>query len=704
MAKKKPVEIPIEDESLEATEAPEVEKESPKENDADIIALAKSRYQAAEDFEADNRKEALADIKFRSGDQWPADIRKQRELEKRPCLTINRMPQYTRAIINEQRQNRPAIQISPYDSVADPATAKVIQGLIRNIWNVSNGDVAIDTAFQGAVDMSFGFFRIMTDYCDPMSFDQQLIIKKVANHFSCYLDANSTEPDGSDANHGFVGEKLSKDEFKAQYPDAKLNSESDWTSIGDDSWISKESVRVLEYFTKEFKKVSIVQYSNGLVLEASNAISIPEGVKETNRREALVPKIKWYLIAGNEILDRSELDVSWIPLIPVYGDTLVVDGKVIRESAIRHSKDSQMAYNFFVTAETEAIGLTPKAPYIGAVGQFTGLESQWDNANTTTAAFLEYNQVTSEGIQAPPPQRNAFEAPIAAITSARMQAADDIKATTGIHDASLGARGNENSGVAIQRRNMQSQTSNFHLVDNLARSIKHAGRILIDWIPHIYDAPRAERIIGEDGQEELVQLNKIFEKGGKQVSHMMNIGKYDVVVDTGPSHQTKRQEAVAAMMDFAKAMPEKAGMIADLMVKNMDWAGGKEIAERLKKLLPPELMDDKDKPPVDPAMQAQIQQMDQVIQQLQQQLGAATDQNNLKHMELESKEKIELMKLEQNTVVELAKINHKATETLFAAELQRIDQQLQQLQQPNLENQSFSEPGNQAAVPNDGVM
>lgn len=718
--------VPTDNIKVESTTEPEVEEPEvdEEETDADIIALAKSRFLLAEEAESENRALALEDLEFRAGNQWSEDMKRSRDADKRPCLVINRIPQIIRQICNDQRQNRPTIKISPVDDGADKETAKVRQGLVRHIWNNSNADVAIDVAFEGAVDKSFGFFRITTDYVNAQSFDQEILIKQIPNHFSVYLDPAAKEPDGSDAKWGFVFEEVSKDEFEAMYPDAKASIMAEWSGIGDQvGWFDKGTCRVAEYFYTTYKKVEIVQFSNGVVLERSKVVlPLAEGVKETNKRVALVPSIKWVKMTGVQIMERRDWAGQWVPIIPVYGSQLNINGKIIRESIVRHAKDPQKMYNYFVSSETEAIALAPKAPFIVAEGQIPPeYKAMWESANVKNHSHLIYKALTVGQQLVGAPQRNAYEPPVIAITNARGQAADDIKATTGIFDASLGNRSNETSGVAIQRRNAQAQTSNFHFFDNLTRSLKHAGKIIDDLIPYIYDAARTIRIIGVDDQEEMVKINQQFEdKQGTKKKHIMNAGKYDVMIETGPNYATKRQEAVASMLDLSKALPAQAGIMADLLVKNMDWPDADIIAERLKKSIDPKFLDDKDKPQgEDPAqIQQKMAEMGQVIDQMSQQLQVANEQLHTKKMEIDSKERIAFAEMKTKMEIEAAKLDHSGHQTVFLQQVEMLNRRLDTLGvsipaegeevspeqiDPNLtENQNLSEPVNQDAVPNNG--
>lgn len=654
-------------------------------DDEEILRLARERFTLSSIAENEIRKEALDDLEFRAGRQWPDDVKMARVIDNRPCLVINRIPQFIRQITNDQRQNRPAIKVSPIDDMGDVETAEILQGMIRHIEYNSNAEIAYDTAFEGAVTKSFGFFRVITDYVDPMSFDQEILIKRIRNAFSVYMDCNSKEPDGSDANWAFIFEDTSKEEFKAQYKDSELANSNEWRSIGDQTpgWIQETTVRVAEYFYKEYKTITLALLSNGYTVDKAKLTpEILAEAKIVRERQAQIPVIKWCKINGHEILEKTEWLGQWIPIIPVIGDELDINGKRVLEGIVRHAKDSQRMYNYWASTETETIALSPRAPWIVAEGQIpVEYESQWKTANSKNHAFLPYKTTSVNGQLAPAPQRNVFEPPVQAITQARGLAADDMKATTGVYDSALGNSANDVSGVAIQRRNHQSQTSNFHFIDNLSRSLRHAGRIIVDLIPKIYDTERAVRILGEDGQQEIVQLNKMFLKNGKNQLINISAGKYDVTVDTGPSYATKRQEAVASMLDLTRSYPQAAKFAGDLMIRNMDWPGAQQIADRLKKTLPPGLQDDdkNEKPPLPAEVQAQMSQMGQMIDQLSQRLNQTTEIIKNKTMELQSKERIEALKAETELRRTMMIIQGKSAQTVFESEIEQLENRLELL-------------------------
>lgn len=693
------------------------DKTKSKNSDEKLLEEARHRYEIASEAFSEIHRDALDDLEFAYGEQWPSAELNQRNLDKRPSLTINKMPQFINQVTNDQRQNRPSVKVYPVDDAADIETAKILQGLIRHIEYNSSADTAYDVAFDGAVTHGFGYFRAVTDYVSPQSFEQEILIKSIKNPFSVRIDPASVEPDGSDMNWAFIEQDFLKDDFIAKYPDAELSNFSDWSKIGQEyksDWIGEEKCRVAEYIYKEFETKTLCRLATGEILFKDEInpelLSTLQIVDERTTRVAM---IKWFKTNGHEILERGEDTGSYVPLFPVYGKDVNIQGKRVLEGLIRHSKDSQRMYNYFVSAETEAIALAPKAPFIAAEGQITETnKSNWQSANIRSHAFLEYKPISLAGQVMPAPQRQAFEPAVQAISNARMLASEDIKATTGIYDSSLGARSNETSGIAIQRRAVQAQTSNFHFIDNLSRTIRHLGRVLVEKIPLIYDTPRAARIIGEDGEQKIVLLNQIFEENGQQKQFNLSAGKYDVTVDTGPSFQTKRQEALASMGELTRAYPQFAQFAGDLMVKSMDWPGASEIAERLKRTVPPNILgEEQNQQQIPPEVQAQMQQMTQMIDQLTAKINESNDIINNKRAELESKERIEFAKMEVDLKKELFKAQASASSQVMAEELAFIKQRLANLDINQDFDQQFSESGPQEAAtyqepiaPTDGLQ
>jgi hypothetical protein len=657
--------------------------------DDKVIERAQKRFNLAADLESEGRIERLDDIKFvRLGQQWPDSVKRDRERpgQERPMLTINRLFQFRNQIINEIRQNRPGIKVRPVDDKSDVDTAEVMQGLIRHIQDASRADIAYDTAAEWQVDCGLGYFRIITDYCEDNSFNQDILIKRVVDPNKVYFDPESTEPDGSDAKWAFVIEDWALDDFKLEFPDVDTTSWKDGVTGDRQGWFGKDFVRVAEYFEIEAKQRALVQLQDGSTIWKDE---LPEEYQDlvVAERKSFDKKCMWYKIGGDKILDKTELPTSFIPVIPVLGNEVWVEGKRHVHGLTRFAKDPARQYNYMQSANTEVMALAPRAPYIVAEGQIDGYEQEWLMANRHNISVLTYNPVSFGGTTVGAPQRQQGITTNPGFESAMARAVDDMKSSMGIFDASLGNRESQQSGKAILSQQRQASIGNFHFSDNLNRSIRQAGRIIVEMIPKIYDTQRVIRILGEDETPKQVTINpeqpqakmeQPTEKGGVESIYNFNVGKYDIVVDSGPNYATRRQEAAESMMAFVQADPTVLQVAGDLIVRNLDWPGADEIAKRMQAMLPPQIQqtmksEEDGKPEVDPQMEQQMQQMADMVEHLSQELQTA----QAKVGSDEDKLDIERFKAQTERMKVIAEIETKSSLT---------DAQLHQLALANLQS------------------
>ena len=612
-----------------------------KKDPADVLAQARDRMQMALSAYSDSREDELDDLRFMAGSpdnqwQWPQDVLATRgsvqgqTVNARPCLTINKLPQHVRQVTNDQRQNRPSGKVIPVDDKADIEVAEIFDGIVRHIEYISDADVAYDTACENQVTYGEGYLRVLTEYCDENTFEQDIRIGRIRNSFSVYMDPAIQDPCGSDAEWCFITEDIPKSDYERLYPNAEPISSVLQRGVGDaalNNWINRDTVRVAEYFYKEHSSATLNLYpGNQTAFDGSPEAKELEmlGLQPVRTRDVDVVRIKWIKTNGYEILEEQEWPGKWIPVVRVVGNEFEVEGRMYISGLVRNAKDAQRMYNYWVSQEAEMLALAPKAPFIGYGGQFEGYETQWKTANTTNWPYLEVNPDVTDGQGAvlPLPQRAPPPLAQTGLIQAKMGASDDIKGTTGQYDSSLGATSNERSGRAILAREKQGDTGTYHYVDNLARAIRYVTRQLVDLIPKIYDTQRIARIIGIDGETSTVKINpmqpepvrKIMDEAGVVIEKIYNpsVGKYDVAVTTGPSYMTKRQEAMDAMSQILQANPNLWGVAGDLFVKNMDWPGAQEIAKRLQKMIDPKLLADEE----DPALQAANQQMEAMSQEM----------------------------------------------------------------------------------------
>ena len=618
-------------------------------DNGEMLATMRTRLTMAIAAYSDSREDELDDLRFRAASpdnqwQWPADVLATRgsvqgqTINARPCLTINKLPQHVLQVTNDQRQNRPSGKVIPADDKADIEVAEIFNGLVRHIEYISDADVAYDTACDNQVTFGEGYFRILTEYCDDNSFEQDLRIGRIRDSFSVYMDPTIQDPCGSDAEWCFINQEITKDEYEREFPDAATLSSLAY-GVGDgqlNAWINQDTVRIAEYFYIEHEAKKLNQYPGGITAMAGS----PEakqiemmGLVATKTRDVDVRTVKWCKTNGFEVLEKRDWAGKYIPVIRVIGNEFEIDGRMYVSGLVRNAKDAQRMYNYWVSQEAEMLALAPKAPFIGYGGQFEGYEQQWKTANINNWPYLEVNPDVTDGQGGPLPLPQRAPPPLAqnGLLQAKMGAADDIKGTTGQYDASLGAQSNEVSGRAILAREKQGDTGTYHFIDNLARAIRYATRQLVDLIPHIYDTQRVARIIGIDGETDQAMIDPtqpeavrkiVDQQTGATIKKIYNpnVGKYDVAVTTGPSYMTKRQEALDAMSRLLQGNPNLWAVAGDLFIKNMDWPGAQEMSKRFAKTIDPKLMDDSDASPELAKAQQQMQAMSQEMQQMHQML------------------------------------------------------------------------------------
>jgi hypothetical protein len=610
------------------------------------LSTLRHRFTVAMSAYSDTREDELDDLRFMAGSpdnqwQWPADVLATRgavqgqTINARPCLTINKLPQHVRLVTNEQRQNRPQGKVIPADENADPAVAEVFDGIIKHIEYLSDADVAYDTACDNQVTYGEGYIRLITEYCREDSFDQDIKIVRVRNSFSVYMDPMIQDPCGSDAEWCFITEDIAKSEYERLYPDATPISTMMAQGVGDQSlsmWLTQETIRIAEYFYVEHKKATLNLYPDNITAfdgtpedkRLKSAYGKPLRSRQSDRRQ-----VKWVKTNGYEILEERDWAGKWIPVVRVIGNEFEVDGQLYISGLVRNAKDAQRMYNYWVSQEAEMLALAPKAPFIGYGGQFEGYEMQWKTANTNNWPYLEVNPDVTDGAGSPLPLPERAQPPLAqtGLIQAKMGAGEDIKSTTGQYDSSIGATSNERTGRAILARERQGDTSTFHYVDNMSRAVRYITRQMVDLIPKIYDTQRVARIVGIDGEVDMVKINpsqpepvRIIKDPitGETIDKIYNpnVGIYDVMVTTGPSYMTKRQESMDAMATILQSNPQLWTVAGDLFIKNMDWPGAQEMAARFAKILDPKVLEGSDESPEAQMMRAQMNDMANQMEQI----------------------------------------------------------------------------------------
>lgn len=585
-----------------------------------IVSEAIERWNRSSEWEATAHTRAIDDYKFAHGDsdngyQWPDAIKRNRDVDRRPCLTLNITRQHNRMIINEQLQNKSAIKVRPMSGGTTVESAETVQALINDIEYRSNAQYAYERGCNFQVNSGWGYWRLATDYVADDSFDQEIRILAVEDPLRIYMDPDAkdnTKPDRG-AMFAFVFDLVPNDQFHEAYPDSEQvgNLQPMGALTGDSDWVMKDHTRVCEYFRKEQTKdvlVSFIDPSNGLrksLLRSKMPKEVWNGLKSlptTRTRDTTRTKVMWYLLVGNTVVDKTEWPGQYIPIVMVLGEETHIQGVMDRKGHTRYMKDSQRMYNYNASAQVEHVALQTKTPWIAAAKAVEQYETMWNTANAVNHSVLIYNDVDPEypEREIPPPQR--VQPPVAspAFEQGMQTAFNQMMMTSGQWQNQMGMMGNERTGEAIKQRQMQSDTSVYHFQNNYEAALRATGKMILDLIPRVYDTKRIMRLQLENGTDLQVTLDpsapqvlqQRMSEAGDVTERILNpsAGTYDIASDVGPAYGTRREETVQALTLILTQAPQFATLIGDLLLASMDFDKAQEAAARLRRMIPPQAL------------------------------------------------------------------------------------------------------------------
>lgn len=645
-------------------------------DDEKIIKDAKDDFKRCEEWESEFQPRFIKDVKFANADsdnmwQWDDDISQSRIDTEKPCLTINKTRQHNLQIINDAKQNKPGVNIRAVGGEATYDAAQVFEGIVRHIEYQSNAETVYDRATVFQVQGGIGYWRVVTDYVSDDSFDQEIYLRPVKDMLSVYLDPDINQPDGSDARFGFIFEDVPRKVFDAEYPDHKDDvGGSPLGNASADNWMSKEHIRVAEYYRRDQKKDRLCSFivpepyqeaGQQIIARLSQMTdeqkAIYELVKDdkenTQTRPIVTDEIMWYKIAGNKIIDRRRWLGKYVPIVRVIGEETIIDGKMDRKGHTRAMKDPNRMYNYWTSEATAQVAFQTQSPYIGAAESIEGRETEWSTANVKTAAVLTYNHYTEEGKELPRPQREQPPQMATAYVQGMQICENQMMMASGQYQSQFGQNENATSGKAINERQRQGDTATYHYIDNLAVAIRFTGKIFIDLIPKVYDTDRVIRILAKDGTESLIQVKPDAQdsykavpappeqgqdKTKQSVAAIFNpsVGQYEVESDIGPGYATRRQEGFNAMTQIAAQNPEFMKIGGDLLWRSADFPMADELAERWERTIPPAISGKAPPPEVEEGQQ-QIKQLQDAVVQLQKKLDDKEQEINIKSYDAESK-------------------------------------------------------------------
>ncbi len=681
--------------------------------DRKILELAKQRFEQEGEATNQTRTQELQDLGFYAGDQWDTATKNTRMAQQantqnglppvpaRPCLTINKVREPVRQVLNQERDADLGVQVIAADDFEgltgpiDDTEIKLREGLLRRIQRAPEAADARTWAFSRAVIAGRGFYCVMTRYLPGKTWYQEPYLHRIFNQSNVSLDPAHEQPDGSDAEWGFIGNEVPWEQYKAEHPRAgdkpnELLSATDSTfrQLGADmpGWFSGEkelkSVRVVDYWYVERESRSLLQLTNGTAVWRDE---VPKDFDEAlvlDARDVIEKQIKWCKIDGYQILEKTDWLGPDLPIIKVLGEELhPYDEHRRTEGMVRSAKDSQIGFNAMVSKWVESVGLAPIPPFQATPDQIAGFEAWYQAANTRTLPYLPYNSTSEAGQPVGPPTRTPVDTPISAIAASVAMFDEAIQATTGVPEARVGRNTDAHlkSGTALKQLRESSEQGTSNFLDNLRRSMRYEGQILNNLLFPLYGQPgRLTRIVNGEGNEEVVRvavpgqpappLNPAVLQGGQAPKdfQLTKDAKFNVAIKITRNFDTRRQEEVALLAELLAASPVLITWFGDLFFKHQDGPGHDVMAERAKVMLDPRILaamtSDKNLPPEIAArlqaMQGQIKHAEAAMQQLNGELADAKrgDAAKIKVAQIEADTKKDLAAQERDREIELQKM------------------------------------------------
>lgn len=641
---------------MDTSDSPDANIDRSKQGDQDdnpsvtaeraVVLRARQRFEFEMSVDQENRTNHIEDMRFAwvRGAQWNDQIRRARETAKppRPWLEFNQTGQFIKQIVNDQRQNQPAIKVRPKGGGAKKQTADLMSGMIRDIEYCSTAPAIYDSDIEQAVTGGRGYHRIVTEWESEDSFNQVLRLRPIPDAMSVLVDSASIQPDKSDIRYGFVLEWFDKDTVEDEWPQTQGTISWDNTAEETAHWFVDGKVCVVDYYEVVEEQMELLALSDGRVMwrddfdrsevarkattvqaPGSMALAMPDMTTVIMRQEMRSRKrVDWYkLSACDTPLAKYQWLGKYVPIIMCPGDEITIAGKKIYQGIIRRIRDAQMMYNYWFTLATEKIALAPKAPYTALSGQLEN-HPEWQKANIENYSVLEYDpvQIGDQWYVTPPGRTAPIEIDQGLVTMLQL-CAQNLREITGMKEAALGQTTQpDKPWRAILAEQKKGDTATFHYADNLSRAIALTGRILVDLIPKIYDKQRIVNMLNEDGTQKPVTVNAAMPNG---VENDLSVGEFDVVCDAGPSFATRRVEAAAEMKEFMATLgPEQATAMGAIIAKSVDWPGdtGDKISALLTCMLPqPQqqiINGDASQDPMVASLQAAMKQQQQQFQQV----------------------------------------------------------------------------------------
>ncbi len=564
----------------------------------------------AQDADQDNREAALEAQWFieKQDGQWEPEWWDANS--GKPRYTFDMTSPIVDQIAGEIEQADFDIKVRPAGGDSSKETAQILDGLIRNIENISNASAIYSHAGRNMVATGIDGWRVVQEYCDGMSYDQDLMIKPIYNFSErVWFDVGSQTRDRSDSKYCFVLQAIPSDEYKERFPKGSGQSVSSGrTKTG---YYQKAATIVCgQIYYVKYEKTEIAMLSDGKIIELTDDTKAvldelaDNGITVSQSRPRKKPVVYSRLFDGSGWLtDEQRTVFSYIPVIPTYGNFKVIEDKTVYRGVVQKLMDPQRVMNYSLSREIEEGALAPRAKYWMTPKQAAGHEEKLRTMNVNSDPVQFYNPDPTVAGGAPPQQSGGAQInPGLRTVSESMR--QIMGQTAGMFAANMGDNPGLQSGVAIKSLQQKGDNGTIKYFKAMEIAISQTARVMVDAMPRVYDTTQQKRILNADGSFEMQTLNQTVidgQTGKPVVINDLSKGKYDVTCSAGPSFQSRSQEAVQTILEMAAFDPSVIQSGADILFNNLDSPGMDLIAQRKRQqllaagVIPPTQMTDEEK-------------------------------------------------------------------------------------------------------------
>lgn len=510
------------------------------------------------------RAEARESYRFYAGDQWTEEDEYDLRRAKRPIVTFNRVAPTIDAVTGAERSNRQETRYLPRtttESEDDTPVSELWTEAARWVRDECDAEDEESQAFEDHLITGLGWTETWIDFeCDQ---DGQIKIER-RNPLQVYFDPDAVKRNLSDSRRVQYAQRMTREEIKEIWPNAKLRGLSD-TAIKLDNAEDPHDAEEAKYYRTD------------------------QGGRRRNVNDLIVVQTQWWerqpvwrvinpTTGGTEFLTRSELDAvndalgrelpSLRQVRRVYYQCFVVGKTMLEKSVLHESDDStiipgftfqaltgkrdEMDYqwyglmramrdpqcwsNKFFSQIQDIINSNAKGGLLAEQDAFVNQREAEENwARPDRIVWLNSGAIREGKIQ----ERSSASVP-AALDRMLQMAIGAVRDVSGVNVEMAGLASRTQSGVVEQSRIQQGLTTLALFFDSLRRYRKDQGRVLLHFLILYLPDDTLIRVVGSDR----------YVRFAKDPA----VRKFDLIVDQSPTSPSFKQEVWGALQQVVPAL------------------------------------------------------------------------------------------------------------------------------------------------------